>query len=67
MKYTALQRSDLTRAKYQAEIAIYDPSIWVSVDESGTDQHVSKLLCYELKVDGDTIHSENPPANTAAI
>lgn len=27
MKYTALQRSDLTRAKYQAEIAIYDPSI----------------------------------------
>ena len=27
MKYTALQRSDLIRAEYQAEIAIYDPSI----------------------------------------
>ena len=38
MKYTALQRSDLIRAEYQAEIAIYDPSMLVFVDESGTDQ-----------------------------
>ena len=36
--YTALQRSDLIRAEYQAEITIYDPSMIVFVDESGTDQ-----------------------------
>ena len=38
VKYTALQRSDLIRAEYQAEIAIYDPRMLVFVDESGTDQ-----------------------------
>ena len=31
IKYTALQRSDLIRAEYQAEIAIYDPSMLVFV------------------------------------
>jgi len=38
MKYAALQRSDLIRAEYQAEIAVYDPSMLVFVDESGSDQ-----------------------------
>ena len=34
-----VQKSDLIRAEYQAEIAIYVPSMLVFVDESGTDQH----------------------------
>ena len=47
MKYTALQRSDLIRAEYQAEIAIYDPSMLVFVDESGTDQrNATRLFGY---------------------
>ena len=37
VKYTALQRSDLIRAEYQAEIAIYDPSMLVFVDEALTN------------------------------
>ena len=42
LKYTtALQRSDLIRAEYQAEIAIYDPSMLVLIDESGSDQRNS--------------------------
>jgi len=38
MKYAARQRSDLIRAEYQAEITVYDPSMLVFVDESGSDQ-----------------------------
>ena len=39
VKHIGIQRSDLIRAEYQAEIAIYNPSMLVFVDESGTDQH----------------------------
>ena len=50
MKYTALQRSDLIRAEYQAEIAIYDPSMLVFVDESGTDQrNATRHFGYALR------------------
>ena len=45
MKYAALQRSDLIRAEYQAEIAVYDPSMLVFVDESGSDQRNATRHC----------------------
>ena len=48
--YTALQRSDLIRAEYQAEITIYDPSMIVFVDESGTDQrNATQRFRYALR------------------
>ena len=50
MKYTALQGSDLIRAEYQAEIAIYDPSMLVFVDESGNDQrNATRHFGYALR------------------
>ena len=50
MDYTALQRSDLIRAEYQAEITIYDPSMIVFVDESGTDQrNATQRFRYALR------------------
>ena len=51
VKYTALQRSNLIRAEYQAEIAIYDSSMLVFVDESGTDQrnamYTTLWICFK--------------------
>ena len=50
MKYTALQRSDLLRAEYQAEIAVYDPSMLVFVDESGSDEcNATRHFGYALR------------------
>ena len=38
MKYVALQRCDIFRAEYQAEVSTYDSSMFVFVDESGCDR-----------------------------
>ena len=38
IQHIALQRSDQSRAKFMAEISIYDPSMFVWIDETGCDQ-----------------------------
>ena len=38
IQYIALQRSDECRAKFMAEISVYDPSMLVWIDESGCDK-----------------------------
>ena len=37
-----LQRSEEMRAKFMAEVSMYDPSIFLWIDESGCDQHNCK-------------------------
>ena len=41
IRYVALQRSDAMRAKFMAEVSIYDPSMLVWIDESGCDRRNS--------------------------
>ena len=38
MHHVALQQSDAARAKFMAEISVYDPSMLVWLDESGCDR-----------------------------
>lgn len=38
IQHIALQRSDECRARFMAEISIYDPSMFVWIDETGCDQ-----------------------------
>ena len=38
IQYVALQRSDVYRARYMAEIAMYDPAMLVFIDETGSDR-----------------------------
>ena len=42
IQYIALQRSEECRAKYMAEISIYDPAMFVWIDETGCDRRNSK-------------------------
>lgn len=41
IQYIALQRSDECRARFMAEIAMYDPSMLVWIDETGCDRRNS--------------------------
>ena len=38
IQHIAMQRSDELRAKFMAEISVYDPSMLIWVDESGCDR-----------------------------
>ena len=38
IRHVAIQRSDALRAKFMAEISMYDPSMFVWLDESGCDR-----------------------------
>ena len=38
IQHIAVQRSDDLRAKFMAEVAVYDPSMLIWVDESGCDR-----------------------------
>ena len=38
IQYVALQRSDVYRARYMAEIAMHDPAMLVFIDETGSDR-----------------------------
>ena len=38
IQHIAVQRSDDLRAKFMAEVAVYDPSVLIWVDESGCDR-----------------------------
>ena len=38
MRHIALQRSDVERAKFMANVSIYDPSMFIWLDESGQDK-----------------------------
>ena len=42
IRYIAIQRSDECRAKFMAEISIYDPAMLVWIDETGCDQRNTK-------------------------
>jgi len=42
IQYVALQRSDECRAQFMAQISIYDPSMFVWIDEAGCDQQNSR-------------------------
>jgi len=41
IRHIAIQRSDAMRAKFMSEISIYDPSMFVWIDESGCDRRNS--------------------------
>ena len=41
IRHIAIQRSDATRAKFMAEISMYEPSMFVWTDESGCDRRDS--------------------------
>ena len=38
MRHIALQRSDTARAKFMADISVYDPAMFIWLDESGQDK-----------------------------
>ena len=41
IRHVALQRSEYARAKFMAEVSVYDPSMLIWVDESGSDRRNS--------------------------
>ena len=41
IRHVALQQSEAMRAKFMAEVSIYDPSMLVWIDESGCDRRNS--------------------------
>ncbi len=50
LKYVALQRSDILRAEYQAEVSMYDSSMFLFVDESGCDRkNAARKFGYSLR------------------
>ncbi|KAK3748974.1 hypothetical protein QZH41_019095 [Actinostola sp. cb2023] len=49
LRKIALQRSDVLRAFYRAEISLYDPEMMVFVDESGFDERISRRYGYSFK------------------
>ena len=42
IQYVALQRSEECRARYMAEISMYDPTMFVWIDETGCDRRNSQ-------------------------
>ena len=50
MHQVALQQSDASRARFMAEISVYDPSMLVFLDESGCDRrHTIRKYGYSLR------------------
>ena len=50
MHQIALQQSDVLRAKFMAEISIYDPSMLIWLDESGCDRrNMTRKYAYSLR------------------
>ena len=41
IRHVALQRSEVVRAKFMAEVSVYDPSMLIWIDESGCDRRNS--------------------------
>ena len=41
IRHVALQRSEVARAKFMAEVSVYDPSMLIWIDESGCDRRNS--------------------------
>ena len=50
MHHVALQQSETSRARFMAEISVYDPSMLVWLDESGCDRrHTIRKYGYSLR------------------
>ena len=50
IQHIALQRSDMCRARYMSEISIYDPSMFIWIDETGCDRRNSmRRYGYSMK------------------
>lgn len=50
LKYVALQRSEILRAAYQAEVSMYNSDMFVFVDESGCDRKdATRKFGYSLR------------------
>ena len=77
MHHIALQRSDMLRAKYMADISVYDPDMLVWVDESGCDRRntIRKYgysirgipLCNQHLLVRGTPYSAIPVVSTAGV
>lgn len=50
MRHVALQQSDEQRARFMAEVSVYDPSMLIWIDESGCDRrHSRRKRAYSLR------------------
>ena len=49
IQHIAVQRSDDLRAKFMAEVAVYDPSVLIWVDESRCDRRHSRKWAYSIR------------------
>lgn len=50
MHRVALQRSDTERARFMSEVSIYDPSMFIWLDESGCDRrHAARKYGYSVR------------------
>ena len=50
MSRVAVQRSDILRARFMAEISIYDPAMFVWLDETGCDRrHATRKYGYSVR------------------
>ena len=50
MRHVALQQSDELRARFMAEVSVYDPSMLIWIDESGCDRrHSKRTRAYSLR------------------
>jgi len=49
LKFVALQRSDVLRAEYQAEVLMYNSEMFLFVDETGCDhKNAARKFGYSL-------------------
>ena len=50
LKYVAIQRCDILRAEYQADVSLFDSSMLIFVDESGCDRkNATRKFGYSLR------------------
>ena len=50
MHHVAIQRSDVLRAKFMAEVSSYDPSMLIWLDETGCDRcHTIRKYGYSIR------------------
>ena len=50
LKFVALQRSDVLRAEYQAEVLMYNSEMFLFVDETGCDRkNAARKFGYSLR------------------
>ena len=50
MHHIALQQSDAAKARFMAEISVYDPSMLVWLDESGCDRQHTIIVQLQVRV-----------------